>query len=196
MLKKIKYFLHKFNWLRILNSPFKLPLPSFYFGEIKHGTPYFLPRKWVKYTAKDRFLAAMEKMKQHPDNDNFKFKDWYDYYENYQKPIPRKFGFDIIPLGWKPKFDSLRHEWNPGISFVCFNKQFCIFFTYKDGMIDMCLWEAWLYYDQRTDKSKSKKERLKETFKLYSANWGNDKKGYTNYYFNILKKKYIKYITE
>ena len=34
-------------WLKVFNSPLKGLKLKWYFGEIKHGTPYFLPRKWV-----------------------------------------------------------------------------------------------------------------------------------------------------
>ena len=114
--------------------------------------------------------------------------------------MPLKFGFQIIGLGWKTKFDMCRHEWNPMISFVAFNRQLCIYFGYKgkkkqDAMlINDCCWEAWLTYNYYTDKSKSKSERLKETVKLYSCNWGNPDKGYINYYKHILKSKYLKQI--
>ena len=40
----------KFDFLKILNSPFKLPRLKLYVGKIAVGTPYFLPRRWVKPT--------------------------------------------------------------------------------------------------------------------------------------------------
>lgn len=43
-----------YDWLRIIGSPFKFPRPIFYFGKIRVGTPYFLPRYWRK----DRYKRA------------------------------------------------------------------------------------------------------------------------------------------
>ncbi len=45
----IKY---NFNWIKVFNSPFIRPKLKLYFGKIQHGTPYFLPRKWVKHPTK------------------------------------------------------------------------------------------------------------------------------------------------
>ena len=53
-------------------------------------------------------------------------------------------------------------------------------------------WEAYLTYKYRTDKTKSKHERLEQTMKEYSCIWGNKEKGYRDYYPLILKDKYIK----
>jgi hypothetical protein len=139
---------------------------SFYFGEIKQGTPYFLPRRLVK-------------------GDN----------PGYSKFVERKFGFDIVGLGWKTKWESIRHEWNPMISFVCFNRQFCVWFGLPkvgDHFFNDYYWEAWITYNIRTDKSKSKEERLKEVFEQYTCTWGNTSIGYMDHYPFFLKKKYLK----
>ena len=42
--------MNKFLYLKSFISPFKRPKLNFYFGDIKIGTPYFLPRRWVKCT--------------------------------------------------------------------------------------------------------------------------------------------------
>lgn len=160
----MRRLLYKLRWLKILNSPFKVPSAWLYFGKIKHGTPYFLPRKWINMSDK----------------------------RGYQKAIPLKLGIQIIGLGWKTKFDKYRHEWNPMISAVGFNRQFCIWFGLKETMSNMCYWEAWLTYFYDTDKSNGRKERLSELREKYSANWGNKDKGYTDYYPIILKNN-LKY---
>ena len=54
-----------------------------------------------------------------------------------------------------------------------------------------CYWEAWLTYNYRTNKFKSKEERLKDTIKQYSCTWTKGKVS-TNYYEFILKDKYKK----
>ena len=53
MKKLIKTIKYNLLFLKVLNSPFKGLKLKWYFGEIKHGTPYFLPRKWVKVTKED-----------------------------------------------------------------------------------------------------------------------------------------------
>lgn len=168
---KISNFKYKFNYLGVLNSPFVGLELKWYFGNIKHGTPYFLPRKWVEC-----------------DNGS------------YSKPIPIKyFGFDYTSLGWKTKYDDIRFEWSPSISLVIFGKQLFISIipkmgkTPEDAAIRVDIyWEAYLTYKYRTDKTKSKHERLEQTMKEYSCIWGNNEKGYMDYYPLILKDKYIK----
>jgi hypothetical protein len=56
-------------------------------------------------------------------------------------------------------------------------------------------WESWLYYELETDKTKTRKERVKDMRKNFSQNWiaKIDGKATTVDYYNvILKKKYIK----
>ena len=200
---KISNFKYNWGYLGVLNSPFVGLELKWYFGEIKHGTPYFLPRKWVKCNFEDATKAW------HKLGDYSKLaysrkvggtNKWFnDYIKNHTKPIPIKyFGFDYTSLGWKPKWNEYRFEWSPSISLVIFGKQLFIAILPKMGKnpgdttrrADI-YWEAYLTYKYRTDKSKSKQERLKQTMKLYSCTWGNEEMGYTNYYPLILKNKYI-----
>ena len=44
----IKYLIKKLDFLKVYNSPFKLPIPKLYIGKVALGTPYFLPRIWDK----------------------------------------------------------------------------------------------------------------------------------------------------
>ena len=89
---RIKYFIKDFDFLRAYNSPFKAPKLKWYCGKIALGTPYFFPRRWIKNPDKSGYLKA----------------------------VPKKIGFDFVPLGWKTKWDSYRFEWSPMISFVFF----------------------------------------------------------------------------
>ena len=75
-LRDVKYWFKKFSFLRIYNTPFQKPRVIFYFGKIRHGTPIFFPRKWVKDKEKP----------------------------GYYKAITRKIGFDLVGLGWKTKW--------------------------------------------------------------------------------------------
>ena len=201
---KIKVnFNYKYKFLKVLNSPFKKLQLKWYFGEIKHGTPYFLPRKWVKCDLEDG-LEAWNKLGEYSQNAYLRSQtqqEWIKKYtKSYTKPIPIKyFGFDYTSLGWKTKYNDIRFEWSPSISLVIFGKQLFIVILPKMGKkpgdtirrADI-YWEAYLTYKYRTDKSKSKRERLKQTMKLYSCTWLSSEKIYFNYYPLILKKKYIK----
>ena len=169
-MKKIKALLnsidYKLSFMGVLNSPFKGLKLKWYFGKIQHGTPYFLPRKWVKTK------------------------------KGFRSPIEVKYlWFDFITLGWKTKWNEYRFEWSPMISIVLFSKQVCIWFIPNINLDEYrialdCYWEAWLNYKYKTDKSKSVEKRLEELQKEYSCSWGNEEKGYTNYYPIILKNKY------
>ena len=89
----------KFEYLRVYNSPFKPPKIKLYYGKVAIGTPYFLPRKWVKNG------------------------------KGYLTAVPRKIGFDFVGLGWKTKYDDYRFEWSPLISFVFFKWQIAVTFV-------------------------------------------------------------------
>lgn len=171
MNKKIKQiirnFKYDFEFLGIINSPFKFPKIMFYFGDIKVGVPYFYPRKWVKSKTKPGYL----------------------------EPVSKKFGFNWCTLGWKTKWDEYRYEYPAILSFVAFNKQAVICIKGIDGKYDLSYWEAWLYYKYRTNGTKV--ERLKETIKNYSCTWSHNEDGiivYENHYPLILRKKYLKHL--
>ncbi len=154
----------KLSFIRALFSPFKPFGVKFYFGKIAIGMPYFFPRTTVKDPDKPGYL---------------KFK-------------PKKFGFDICPLGWKTKWSdtNYRLEWQPRISFVFWKWQFAIIIQseYSDHY-----WESWLYYERNTDKKKSKTERIKQCQKEFPQTY---KSSYTDgsetidYYKLILRDKY------
>ena len=168
MVREIKYFFRKFSFLKVMNSPLKPLKLQVDWGEIRHGTPYFLPRKWVKCKDKTGYNTA--------------------------KPV-KWLWVDVISLGWKSKWDDLRFEWAPAISIVILKRQLFILFTPKlnTERIDT-YWEAWLYYDQRTDKSKSKEDRLIELFNIWSCTWihyKNGKRVPIDYFPSILRDKYL-----
>ena len=162
----------KFTFIKALWSPFKPFKLKWYIGKTAIGTPYFYPRKWVPNPEK-------------PD---------------YQIAIPKTIGFDIVDLGWKTKWDATdyRFEWAPIFSFVFFGYQLAITVLAPN---DYQYWEAWLYYERDTDKTKSKKERIeqckKEFPQKYQVYFKDPKTGENtgmktvDYYELILKKKYI-----
>ena len=194
IIQSIKYFFKSFSYLKVFNSPFIRPRFQFYFGKIKIGTPIFLPRKWVKCNKKDaieKWDKLEEKVKESYLLRYGSKENYYNYYiKAFTKPIPIKyFGIHHTSLGWKTKWDEIRHEWNPGLSIVFLNRQLVISLSFRDTMIDMCYWEAWLYYYYETEKNLSKVERLKEVLKLYDCTW-EYKGDHVNYYNQILKSKY------
>lgn len=176
-MKKIKSKIHgiignfkyRFSYLRVIFSPLRMFGLYFYFGEIKIGTPYFLPRKFIKDVENPGHLKAV--------------------------PI-KYFGINYHMLGWKTKYDDYRFEYNPGLSIVMFGKQLYIgiFPKIYEDRYDI-YWEAWLYYKD-TNKKLSIKERLFILFDIYSCTWISSEKGEIDYYPYILKKKYIKYYDE
>jgi len=116
---------------------------------------------------------------------------WVDGEPGYKKAIPRKIGFDFVSLGWKTKYDSFRFEYAPLISFVLFKRQLAIIIKAPH---QEQYWESWLYYELETDKTKSKKERIKECREKSPQIWtkySNNGNITTDYYDLILKKKYL-----
>ena len=110
------------------------------------------------------------------------------------KAVPIKVGFSSCGLGYKTKWTDtdFRYEYGPVFSFVFFGYQvaWMIGFTYPDRY-----WEAWLYYEYATDKTKSKKERVAQCRKEFSNTWTQhqgDTQETINYYERILKPKYLK----
>lgn len=184
-----------FDYLKVLNSPFKPFSLKLYVGKIALGTPYFFPRRWVKLSeqeATERTNKRIEKMKSAGKNPtDLIFKTLHKQELRSQKAVPKKIGFDIVSLGWKTKWDEYRFEWNPMLSFVFFKWQIAI--TVVAPETDH-YWEAWLYYHYDTDKSLSKKERIELCKKNNKMTWTSHCKGTkvtTDYYTKILKKKYL-----
>jgi len=195
---RIKYFLNDFAYLRVYISPFKAPKLKWYFGKIAIGTPYFLPRKWVKGTHKlihDAFLEHIEREKRFNElNPNHartikSYDEIYEERKNYSYAVPKKIGFDFVSLGWKTKYDDYRHEWNPMISFVFFKWQIALMMIPDH---DSHYWESWLYYRKETKGDTA--ERIAQCRKKAPQTWtsySGDEKETTDYYNLILKKKWL-----
>lgn len=190
--------MNKFIFLKAFNSPFKRPKLKWYCGKIAIGTPYFYPRKWVNLTKQEIFDKAQERYKKLKIEDIKNviptIEHYKKLYKNTQKAIPKKIGFDFVGLGWKTKWTDTdyRFEWSPLLSFVFFKWQIAVIFVapHRDYY-----WEAWLYYEHNTDKTKSKAERIKQCREEFPQTWtrySDDKKETIDYYNLILKKKYLK----
>lgn len=201
-MSKLKYVIQDLKWLKVLNSPFKPFRVRFYAGKTQVGVPYFLPRKWVKATPELRRKAALDKIKSeeryNKSNPKYarsikSFEELYEDFKNYTFPVPLKVGFSYCGLGWKTKWTStdFRYEWGPVLSFVFFGYQIALTVGHKHSSH---YWEAWLYYEYATDKTKSKRERIEQCKKEFNQTWtvhqnGNEET--IDYYQIILKTKYI-----
>jgi hypothetical protein len=204
----IRNIIYDWGYLGVLNSPFVGLKVKWYFGEIKHGIPYFLPRKLVKCNLSDA-IDAWDKLSEDMQKAYLitqTKEEWLKRYaKGHQKFVTTKyFGWNSTTLGWKTKwrYNDYRFEWSPCYSLVIFGKQLFACVLPKMEKIDKfgirqdSYWEAYLTYRHETDRTKSKEERLKETVKLYSCTWGSESTGFTDYYPQILKKKYHKYYQE
>jgi hypothetical protein len=200
---KLKYLKEDLRFLKALWSPFKPFRLKFYFGKTKIGTPYFLPRKWVKATPARAHKATLEQIdkdqKWNELNPKYarKIKSYEELYKEYMKysyPIPRKIGFDFVRLGWKTKWreDDYRFEWGPMLSFVFFGYQIAIMVKAPE---QDHYWEAWLYYEYSTDDRLPKWMRIRqcrEKFPMTYTRYSNERTETTDYYTKILKSKYLK----
>ena len=185
----LKYTLERLRWVKALWSPFKPFKVKFYAGKLAIGTPYFFPRKWVKYTDEDVKRAVIKYMGD-PNKVKVPMDKLYDMYKNYTKAVPIKVGFDWCSLGYKTKWTNtdFRYEWGPVFTFVFFGYQIAMMVGQKDVSH---YWEAWLYYEYATDKTKSKRERVEQCRKEFKQTW-TSKEGTIDYYERILKSKYLK----
>lgn len=204
-MRKLKYILEDLRWLKVLNSPFKPFSIKCYVGKTQIGVPYFLPRKWVKATPKLATEAALKEIKSAKEwnernpNSSFqhKVKPFSEIYDEKMKclfPVPLKVGFSYCGLGWKTKWTNIdyRYEWGPVLSFVFFGYQIALMVGHKHPSH---YWEAWLYYEYATDKTKSKRERVKQCRKEFNQTWrvsSQGKEEVVDYYELILKPKYLR----
>ena len=162
-------------YIQAFNSPFLRPSLKWYTGKVALGVPYFLPRRWRKYTKKELLEKAEESFAR--DINKFTTLDsWISYYKKYNKSVPLKFGFSSCGLGWKTKWrrDDYRFEFNPVLSFVCFGYQIAV--TVVTEHSDQ-YWESFLAYYYETDKTKSRQERIKDCKERFPCTWSHWEEG-------------------
>lgn len=186
---KLKYFIKGFDFLRAYNSPFKPLKLKWYFGKTAIGTPYFLPRKWIKRTHEDNVTSALNAVS-NPKLVVKTFEEWYKSYKGSLKAVKKTVGFDFVPLGWKTKYDEYRFEWSPMWSFVFFGYQIAVTFVAPE---EYHYWECWLVYTRETDKTKTTAERIEQAKKVFPCNWKTYRNGIEEkicYWDVILKDKF------
>lgn len=170
IIKHIQYKLSFFNFINKPTSPFINIKLNFYFGDIKHGTPYFLPRKFDK------------------NKKNFKSVKWF-YLE-----------FINLGYKTKWDEHDYRFEYPPMISLVILNKQLCIWVlpniknlpeTLSSFFIIDQYWETRLTYKFAT-KGKTK-DRLTQLFLQHDNTYNvyvDNESFVIDYYPYILKNKW------
>ena len=192
--------MNKLTFLKAFNSPFKRPKLKWYCGKITIGTPYFYPRKWVKGTPKLAHKATLDHIAREENynrmnpNSTRTIKPYDEIYQEklkYEHAIPRKIGFDFVGLGYKTKWSDTdyRFEWAPLLSFVFFGYQIAVMVIAPQ---QHHYWEAWLYYEKNTDKTKPASERIqicRNEFSLICDVSDKDGKRKVDYYNTILKNK-------
>jgi hypothetical protein len=116
-------------------------------------------------------------------------------YRGWTKPVPLSIGFSYCGLGWKTKYDDFRYEWVPILSFVFFGYQLALIIGFRNSKAISAYWESWLYYEYRTDKTKSKRKESEQCKKEAPQTWTsykhNEEPVTTDYYNIILKSKYL-----
>jgi hypothetical protein len=201
-MRKLKYILEELRWLKVLNSPFKPFKIKWYIGKTQVGTPYFLPRKWVKATPERAKQAALEEIKRreeynkrNPDN-QYKVRSFEELYQEklkYRFAEPIKVGFDYCSLGWKTKWrdDDYRFEWSPIFTFVFFGYQIAMIISHDHP--DQ-YWSSWLYYEYQTKGTKKERiEQCRNNFQqTRTTYWQGQDPVTRDYYEVILKPKYLK----
>ena len=200
MISKLKYKLKELRYWKILFSPFKPFRIRFYAGKLAIGVPYFYPRKWRKLNEQEVIEKAKSMMEKQikavavaTDVPQLTLEQWIEKSRGYMTAVPIKVGFNSCGLGWKTKWTDtdFRHEYDPVLSFVFFGYQIAI--QIKEP--EFQCWEAWLYYEYATDKTKSKRERIAECRRDYPQTWTThqgDTRVTIDYYNRILKRKYLK----
>jgi len=198
---KLYWFFKGFEWMKVYYSPFKFFMPKLYVGKIAIGTPYFLPRRWVKATSEKAHEATKQFINREESYNKLNpkyartIKPYEQIFEDKMKcsySEPKIIGFDFVSLGWKTKYESYRHEWNPTWSFVFFGYQIALIFFPENGCH---YWESYLAYCYETDKKLSWKQRIEDCRKRYPQTWTQhlgEEKVTTDFWDLIIKEKYLR----
>jgi len=105
---------------------FKLPKIYVYIGKLRYGSPYFYPWYYCPtiITRERRLFRCLCGIKMF----------------GHQYFIGTPIIFKCLHLGWKDKYGTPRHEWNPALYLYFFKFQICVWFGCED------YWEQILWF--------------------------------------------------
>ena len=165
--------------LKEIKGVFVPPKKNYYFGRVLHGAPYFYPINFnktilsirkLKLRNKEEFEKLSKERYWSKEQNKFsnlpmvrRTKDWIvKIFNNYYFIA---IGWPIVikntELGWKWKWDDIRHEYSPSFQIYFFKWQFCIFWNAPDGK-DTTYYEMILNYLKKYDRDIEKTR----------SNWG------------------------
>jgi|SRR5215217_3969520 len=125
-----------FKELKAIKGKFIPPNKRYYLGEAIYGTPYMQPSSF------NGNIVTIRKNKRTYER-NYNFNLW-----GYNIAIGWPIYFHFQSLGWKDKWDSPRHEWDPAFHIFFFKWQFVMWYSEpndaKYNYWEMVLW--CLYY--------------------------------------------------
>lgn len=160
-----------------IRGVFKLPTKRYYLGKVKYYCPYFLPINVNLSIVSFRKLILLSEQE---------VEDWkkrYPYIREVKKfknlPMVRRskdwvvklfgswywleIGWPVYiywhGLGWKDKFDSPRHEWNPAFYVFFFKWQFCIHWVGPNDKDNDSYWEQILWFLNYSNRDVKKAEQ-------------------------------------
>lgn len=139
--------------MEIVKDVFKKPTTKRYFGKVRFGSPYFYPKK---------YNSSIIKIRGRRKGSDKWIKATYE--SNWNRTISI-FGFEFcitvgypiyfktLELGWKDKWNTPRHEWNPAFYIYFFGLQYIAFKVAPLSLIsrernDDRYWEQWLWYTE------------------------------------------------
>lgn len=129
------------------------PKKRYYFGKTNFGCPYFYPRNYVKSII--YFKKCNSKIQFYG---RFKSKIIKIFGREHRVGIGYPIVVKKLPLGFKDKYDSPRHEWNPQFHIYFFGLQFAIWWGCPFKENDDLYWEMWLWAYHYNDGNIQKAE--------------------------------------
>lgn len=152
------------NIIKDIKGIFKLPKKRYYLGKLSYGSPYMYPSNF-----NSSIISINKEKRKYARNSFFNLFGYVIYY-----------GWPIYivktELGWKDKFNSPRHEYNPSFQIYFFKWQFCIWqgSPFDDGNDDK-YWEQvlWYLYYSEKDIIKSKDSWGWIDYETKESTWDN-----------------------
>lgn len=164
---KLKYFLSKFNWMGIYNSPFKRPKIKFYIGKVKLGVPIFYPRVVNKKT------NQFEPKKIGFDFVGLGYKAKWNYCD---------YRFE-----WSPIWSFVFFKWQIALIFTRPSEEASL----------SNYWEGWLYYKDHTEGTKLERlYQAVYNFPMMVTKYKGDEKIKLCEWDPIIKPEYVQIVED